>query len=162
MLVEPAVAADYDAICDLLAEGDRLHVEKTPDVFCARAGPARTMQWLLARIGAADRAVLVARDDGGVVGVVEVSMKPPRAGDGLVQRRVAIIDDVVVREPYRGRGIGRALLEAAHRWATARGAAAVQLHVWSWNERARQLYERMGYATRGLVMEVSLRGLAPT
>ena len=73
------------------------------------------MAWLLDSIRATDRTVLVARD-GGVVGIVEFRLNPPREGDGFVRRRVAMIDDVVVREAWRGRGIGRALIEAAHAW----------------------------------------------
>ncbi len=158
MLVEPAVLADYDAVCDVLAESDRLHAEKTPHVFRPRTGPTRSMDWMLEQLRSPDRALLVAREDGAVLGVVEVLMKPPREGDGFVPRRVAVVEGVVVREPDRGRGVGRALLEAAHAWAASKGAEAVQLHVWSWNTRARELYERLGYATRGLVMEIPLWG----
>jgi ribosomal protein S18 acetylase RimI-like enzyme len=156
MLVEPAVEADYDALCDVVAEVDRLHVENTPDVFRARTGPARSKEWLLERIRAADRTVLVARDNGVVVGMVDVFVKAPREGEGVVPRSVAVVDDVAVREAHRRRGIGRALLEAARDWAASKGAEAMQLHVWSWNAPARELYERLGYVTRGLVMELSL------
>ena len=158
MIIEPAGAADYEAICDALAENDRLHVERTSDVFCPKVGPPRPMEWFLESIGTPDRTVLVAREGAAVVGVVEVLLKPPREGDGFVPRRVAVINDVVVRESWRGRGTGRALIEAAHEWAATKCADSVQLHVWSWNTRARDLYERMGYGTRGFVMEVPLRG----
>lgn len=49
-----------------------------------------------------------------------------------------------------GRGAGRALLEAAEGWATARGYGFVTLNVFERNRRAREVYERAGYAVETL------------
>ena len=45
-----------------------------------------------------------------------------------------------------GRGVGRALLDAAEARALEEGAEFMTLHVLSANTRARALYERCGYA----------------
>ncbi|MGZ8694879.1 MAG: N-acetyltransferase family protein, partial [Gaiellaceae bacterium] len=47
------------------------------------------------------------------------------------------------------RGIGKALLEAAERWARERGVHKLELHVFPHNEAAVALYERAGYVREG-------------
>ena len=86
--------------------------------------------------------------DGTRVGWVWVA--PPPA---FLQERYALpnLDDVrwlmqiTVDEPLRGRGYGRALLEALHRWLANQGARELYLRVYDWNVAARRLYERAGY-----------------
>jgi RimJ/RimL family protein N-acetyltransferase len=53
--------------------------------------------------------------------------------------------------PYTGQGHGRRLLETAIAWARDRaGLAYLDLGVFSQNERARRLYERMGFVPVGV------------
>lgn len=62
-------------------------------------------------------------------------------------RRWAVVETLVVRDDRRRRGVGRALLEAAHAWAGARGLKEVQLNLWEVNAEARSFYEALGYRT---------------
>jgi ribosomal protein S18 acetylase RimI-like enzyme len=55
-----------------------------------------------------------------------------------------VVDIAVAREG-EGRGVGRALLAAAERWAEDAGYPWLTLHVFEGNDRARHLYEKMGY-----------------
>jgi len=50
----------------------------------------------------------------------------------------------------RGQGVARALLDEALRWATARGAQAIQLGVTCTNADAVCLYERAGFVEAGV------------
>jgi len=58
-------------------------------------------------------------------------------------RRGLFVDDLYVREPYRRRGVGLALLRAAARKALAAGSTRLDLQVLDWNP-ARGFYERHG------------------
>ena len=60
--------------------------------------------------------------------------------------RDTFIYDIEILEPYRGRGLGRALLEAAESWCAEHGSASVRLNVFAPNTTARALYESAGYA----------------
>lgn len=55
------------------------------------------------------------------------------------------IHDLAVLHPYRGRGIGKALLAAAEEHAKQRGCCKLTLEVQDDNTRARMLYERFGF-----------------
>jgi len=55
------------------------------------------------------------------------------------------VSDIVVTNTGEGRGVGRALLLAAERWAQEAGFPWLTLHVFRGNDRARRLYENVGY-----------------
>ena len=58
---------------------------------------------------------------------------------------LACINGLVVDDDHRSRGVGASLVEAAERWARARGAAAIMVRSRSTRERAHRFYERLGY-----------------
>lgn len=68
------------------------------------------------------------------------------------ERGDAFIYDVAVEETHRGRGLGRALLEAAEVWIRKRGLRSVSLHVFGHNAIARRLYESADYQVTDLSM----------
>lgn len=51
-----------------------------------------------------------------------------------------------VSSAAEGRGAGRTLVEAAEAWARSEGLDLITLNVFANNERARALYQRLGYA----------------
>jgi GNAT superfamily N-acetyltransferase len=60
------------------------------------------------------------------------------AGPGL------FLEDLFVREVFRGRGIGKALLAAVARIAVDEQCYGVHWEVLDWNERAIQFYKTLG------------------
>jgi len=84
---------------------------------------------------------LIARLDGRAVGLANCFTGfSTFAAEPLVN-----VHDMGVLPDYRGRGIGRALLETVEREAIRRGASKVTLEVLSRNERAKGLYLALGY-----------------
>ncbi len=67
------------------------------------------------------------------------------------------VSDLVVAPGAEGRGIGRALMEAAEAWARARGYRLLTLNVFGDNVRARALYDRLGYRPDTTKMVKELR-----
>jgi ribosomal protein S18 acetylase RimI-like enzyme len=57
----------------------------------------------------------------------------------------AHIEDVVVDQKARGRGVGEVLTRAAITLAADKGAKKVDLTSSSWREAANRLYQRMGF-----------------
>lgn len=55
------------------------------------------------------------------------------------------IHDVAVHPDYRNRGVGSALFAEAEKIALKRGCCKLTLEVLSGNERAKRLYERIGF-----------------
>jgi ribosomal protein S18 acetylase RimI-like enzyme len=86
--------------------------------------------------------VLVAEEDrGALAGFVHVVT----ATDFFTGEPHGHISDLVVASEAEGRGVGRALLEGAERWARDAGYRLLSLNVFEENVRARRLYEGAGY-----------------
>ena len=73
-----------------------------------------------------------------------------------VEAAAAHIADVTIDEPHRGRGYGRRALELAEEEARRAGATSLTLNVYADNERARRLYEELGYRTTRLSLRKPL------
>lgn len=87
-------------------------------------------------------AVLVAEDAlGAPVGFVWVKTER----DYFIDMPVGHVIDIAVTKDGEGRGIGRALLTAAERWAADAGYPWLTLNVFEGNDRARRVYEKLGY-----------------
>lgn len=101
---------------------------------------------MFARCAETGGAVFVAEVDALVVGFVCVWGHV--VGEELinVESEFAFVTDLVVLIDYRGRGIGRALLERAEAFAVGRGAKRLKIGVLAKNEAARRLYQRFGFA----------------
>ncbi len=54
------------------------------------------------------------------------------------------LEDLFVREPFRGRGIGKALLASVAHIAVQENCYGVQWEVLNWNEKAIELYKSLG------------------
>jgi GNAT superfamily N-acetyltransferase len=89
---------------------------------------------------------LLVADDGGVVGMAALDLRVYLEHDEPRGRVIAF----VVREDARGRGVGRALMDAVE--AEARAAGAPDLHVASGSSRhdAHAAYVALGFEQTGL------------
>lgn len=86
--------------------------------------------------------ILVAEDPDSGERIGHVWLGPrPQAPDPSV----AWLFDIYVEEPMRGRGLGRELLRLLEAEARAAGISRIELNVFGDNERARHLYETVGY-----------------
>jgi putative acetyltransferase len=56
---------------------------------------------------------------------------------------------MLVDRPWRGRGVGSALMAAAHDWARKEGLHKMTLQVWPHNTAALALYEKFGFVEEG-------------
>lgn len=72
--------------------------------------------------------------------------------------RGMFLEDLFVREPFRGRGIGKALLAEVARMAVDEGCYGIHWEVLDWNEKAIALYKAMGGEFRDQWRPVLLHG----
>jgi RimJ/RimL family protein N-acetyltransferase len=91
-----------------------------------------------------DAAVLVAEEEGEIVGRLSVARDPHPASAHVADL------GLMVDASRRRRGVGRALLDGAVEWARANGVEKLELHVFPWNEPALRLYESYGFEREGL------------
>ena len=135
IVIEPARAADAPAVIALIG---RVFAEydfswdpsvEVPDLFD-----------LERHYGGEAGAFWVARLDGRVVGSVGVARLP----DGRAELHRLYLDATL-----RGRGVGRALVEAVLAWCRSAGVARLTLWSDTRFDRAHRLYEGMGFTQTG-------------
>jgi len=137
-------ARDRVAVRDCFAELQDVERGLEPRLPEGRAVAEAYLDFMLARCAEWDGAVLVAEEDGAVVGFICVwAQMPP--DDPSELRPCAHVSDLVVLPAWRGRGIGRALLARGEVYARSRGAERLRIGVLARNEGARRLYAATGF-----------------
>ena len=133
--IEPATLADLAQLADLLAVLFAQEEEFAPD----RARQERALAMIIAapRLGT----ILVAREEGQLLAMVSLLYTVSTAEGGPV----CWLEDLVVRAPRRGQGIGARLLGQALAVARAQGCTRITLLTDRVNDRARRFYARHGF-----------------
>jgi ribosomal protein S18 acetylase RimI-like enzyme len=132
MRIEAATEATQELLDSLSALLPQLNPQLKP----------LTMERLSTVIADPATTLLVARDDGHIVGAAAVLVY---ATPAFVKAR---IEDVVVDEHSRGKGVGEALVRRCLEVARERGAEIVELQSARWREVANRLYPRLGFELR--------------
>lgn len=104
--------------------------------------PAPTAEHLAVLLEDPGATLLIARDGDAIVGTAVVIVYP------TTMRFESRIEDVVVDEAARGRGVGEALVRECIEVARRRGASIVELQSARVRVAANRLYERMGFERR--------------
>lgn len=126
---------DIDAMTSLLQELFSIETDFVIDVGKQKAG----LMLLLADTD--KRMVFVAADDQELAGMVTAQLVVSTAAGG----HAALLEDMVVREKLRSRGIGAALFEAVQAWAAEKNAKRLQLLADERHEPALAFYKKLGF-----------------
>ena len=95
---------------------------------------------------------LVAAREGKPVGFINFTVRQTI----LHQGPSALIDELVVAEEYRGKGVGRQLVQAAFEKCRQLGCSEVEVSTEKANLKARKFYEQCGFEERGMLFEADL------
>ncbi|HEY5725531.1 MAG TPA: arsinothricin resistance N-acetyltransferase ArsN1 family A [Methylomirabilota bacterium] len=141
--VRPATPDDAAAICTIYNQGieDRVATLETE-----LRTPEERRQWMAAR--GPRHPVVVATTDGAVVGWGSLNAFNPRPA----YDHVADLS-VYVERAWRGRGVGKALLQHVLGLARQLGYHKMVLATFPYNDAGLALYQRMGFSPVGVYHE---------
>ncbi len=128
MIIRPMQASDVERVADLTTQ---LGYPATGSDIARRFDRIR---------GEQNHAVLVADEGGTAIAWIHVTVHPYLENDASAE-----IMGLVVADGHRGRGIGKALVDAAESWAAAQGCRALRVRSRIVRERAHAFYERSGF-----------------
>jgi ribosomal protein S18 acetylase RimI-like enzyme len=134
--VRRAGVADADAIGRLLHDFNREYDDPTP-------GPPALAARIRELLDGGDTAVMLAGEP--PLGLAVLRFRPSIWTRALE----CYLAELYVAPGSRGRGLGRALMEAAIELARAQGADYMDLATAEDDVAARALYERLGFSNRG-------------
>jgi ribosomal protein S18 acetylase RimI-like enzyme len=87
-----------------------------------------------------------------IIGFITVSIRKTLLHQGLS----GLINELVVTEKYRGKGIGKQLIFVVMERCKQLGCCEVEVSTTMTNTRAKELYLSCGFEERGLLFEVDL------
>ncbi len=131
VVIRSASTADLGSMTSLLQELFTIEEDFTPNLRCQRQGLARLMENPHATL-------LVAVHQSAIVGMCTLQPLISTAEGGTV----GLVEDLVIAEPWRGKGIGSKLLAAIETIARQQNMSRLQLLADRHNEAARQFYQQ--------------------
>ena len=156
MKVRQATPEDVPALVALFQELDRMQSDWR--VFTPRPGFYDEVGLKYREAMSTENAVVVVAegDEGEIVGMAYGEVRiPSRFSD----ERALELSGVVVRTGYRGRGVGRALVQEAARFAGELGVEWVELKTFAPNQGAMAFWEGLGFTPRVVQMTQGTKAL---
>jgi GNAT superfamily N-acetyltransferase len=151
--IRPVTVDDLDVLIEIYLDTARHHAAIDPEVFHIpdrEAIERRLRRRIDARGSTGEYVAALIGDE--MVGSASVDVEGPPSPGNMARALPTAEFGVSVLEAWRGRGIGRVLIEHCERWAADRGIQRMILTVSTENEGAIRLYHSMGYRDFDLVM----------
>lgn len=148
--IRAAASQDYEQVEQIMRQVHTLHVGWRPDIY-------RDVETVMPRALFAELVsmgeLLVSVADGRVIGLAAFQERKVSGGP-FVPRITLFVNDLAVLEGYRGRGVGRALLNRVAQIARERNLDGVELQVNARNENAMRMYKTLGFMEKSINMEL--------
>jgi GNAT superfamily N-acetyltransferase len=141
--IRPATSRDLDQVVALWSALTEHHAARDP-IFAPRQGAEEQIRRVLdATLRDPDAVIFVCEGERGFRGYCLVGID--RAPPILVEVERAEISDLLVTQDARRRGIGRALVVRALRWAKERGVARCEVRVHVRNTEGQAFWRSVGF-----------------
>lgn len=143
--IRRATPADVDAIGRLGAQLLSAHFDFDRQRFMRPGDDAADgYAWFLrTQLDEPDSLVLVAERASEVIGYLYAGIEPRNWKE--LREEAGFVHDVLVTDTHRGAGVAEALMREAFAWMRERGMPRVLLWTAAPNDRARRLFERLGF-----------------
>ena len=151
-----AESSDVSEIQRLYQQLDRHHADILPMVFQPVDSDVRADDVILNWINRDDAVYLLAEMSGKVIGFLHLKRAAHPNFPVFRKHEYARIEDAIIDKSYRGRGIGKMLLNAAVKWVKDQGIKHIQLLVWQENAAAVEFYLNQGFKPINVKMEMNI------
>lgn len=151
-MLQLARQMDRDQVEEIAKQVHSLHVAWRPDIY-EMPDELFTAERFVRVI--ADKQLYVVKELDVVLGYVLVKIRN-YDWPGVVRRKVMLIDEIAVRDEYRNRGIGTAIMDDVKVLARAFGCTDLQLGVYPQNDAAVAFYQKNGFMIRSIDMQMKL------
>lgn len=153
MEIRKLTVEDYEAAVCLYRQLDVLHTENRPDYFAVRQDvfPRDAYMQVIAE---KECLMLGCFSDEELIATVRASLWKD---NGIVPGiSFVCLDNIIVKQEFRHRGIARMLFDRVEQWAAELGATRLELHVWNFNKNAMAFYRSMGMSPQRHVLEKTI------
>lgn len=142
---------DYVVVNEIMKEVHEIHVKNRPDLYVDIENPCLWETFV--KDIENENIISILAENEEVLGICFVSFREKTC---MVNQRTAYMDDLCVRERWRGKGIGTKLFQCAKEEAKKKGAERLDLMVWEFNKNAFAFYKKMNMHVQRSIMEVEM------
>lgn len=143
-IIRAFVEADREAAVELFLQLNRHEFAITGDRRTDRGAAEFCVEDMILAIGQG-AVVLVAEAGGSVVGLLVWAARTDEAYMAEATRRHGSVQDIVIAEAHRRKGLGQLLLHEAERLTREAGMTRLKLAVLAGNDGAEAAYRRFGF-----------------
>lgn len=145
VIITPATQKDYFWFVEIFKEVEEFHRLQAPWKFQKPEPELFAKSYYDDIITHWDSRLLLAKDGEHVVWFI-MAFKRISNPIPVLQPRVLIeIDNLMIQDEYKKKGIGKLLLQKIEDWAKEIKVTDIELHVWWFNEWAIKFYEKSWY-----------------
>ena len=145
--IKEATLNDFDkGLLKVFIEGYRYHQNGRPDIF-ANISDNDLKNDLIENFDRLNTIVIL--EDESIVGYLSYKIKEKHT-------KKMDVDQLVILEQYRGKGLGKQLMDEAKKIAIDYGCDRIELNCWMFNENALAMYEHIGYNRQRIIYELKL------
>ena len=146
---------DFEVLEELYTELEKDAVMYQSEHFVLSPKGARSRQ-LEEILASENQVMLVAEDDGKVIGFAHVMLQRAKVVSCLKPQTNIYLQDLVVTSTLRSKGTGTQLLNAAKEYGREKGAEFFRTQVFPMNKDGMRFYERNGFSTKMITIECDL------
>ncbi len=150
-MIRKLTIQDYSQVEAIMQQVHALHVGWRPDVYRAVDVVMEEEQYL----PAIESGMALGYEEQGCILGIAFFRERKVGNSKQVARRTLFIEDLAVLEEYRGKGIGKKLLEKVQEIAKEQGCDGVELQVNARNQAALEMYRHCGYSEKSINMELN-------
>jgi len=96
--------------------------------------------------------IIVAESDNEVIGFLNFTTRQSILHSG----QSGLVDELIVSEKYRAKGVGKKLINSAAEKCKSIGCIELEVSTESENQAARAFYKELGFQERGLIFEFDI------
>jgi ribosomal protein S18 acetylase RimI-like enzyme len=141
VIIRRAKSSDIPHLVDLLRDLFSIEADFEFDAGLQEQGLCMLLQ------SPETRCIMVAETDNNVVGMCTAQLVVSTAKGGFS----GLIEDMVIRHEYRGKGLGSRLLDAVEKWCFSSGTRRIQLMADKNNKKALRFYSKYGWQNTQLI-----------
>jgi ribosomal protein S18 acetylase RimI-like enzyme len=134
-------------LLDVFIEGYRFHQNGRPDIF-NNISDETLKEDLIKNFE--NLSTLIILDDNKVVGYLAYRIKEKHT-------KKIDVDQLVIIEQYRGKGLGKKLMDEVKNIGFRNNCDRIELNCWMFNENALAMYEHIGFERQRIIYELKLK-----
>lgn len=154
-MIRKAETRDIKDILLLLEQVHKIHADARPDIF--RNGSTKYNEKdIIEILNDSSKPIFVYQINENVVGYIFCIIKRIKNNSNYNDLDYLFIDDICVKEEYRGQNIGSKLYNYIKEFAKENNLKSIRLNVWNFNENAFKFYQKNGMKILEYIMEETL------